>query len=198
MNILKQLPRLPEGYQWHHLKCQVLANTLVHHHELHDVLQPHVEKTELSFSELCEHFANAKNNSIMPHAAGDFIIFACRLFIKQPIVIVKPYIKPKKKRSDDDEYGFQKVYMNEEDANLSPEDFGIVMVFNGLNYYAPAMENVICELSDDLTSVRTHTVDALDRANELLAKLPQSGCKDSLSKAALHMRAAKDFLREHM
>ena len=134
MNILKQLPRLPEGYQWHHLKCQVLANTLVHRHELHDILQPHVEKTELLFSELCEHFANAKSNSIMPHAAGDFIIFACCLFIKQPIVIVKPYIKPKKKRSDDDEYGFQKVYMNEEDANLSPDDFGIVMVFNGLNY----------------------------------------------------------------
>ena len=172
-----------------------MANTLVHRHELHDVLQPHVEKTELSFSELCEHFANAKSNSIMLHAGGDFIIFACRLFIKQPIVIVKPYIKPKKKRSDDDEYGFQKVYMNEEDANLSPDDFGIVMVFNGLNYYAPAMEKVICGLSDDLTSVHTHTVDALDRANELLAKLPPSGCRDSLSKAALHMRAAKDFLR---
>ena len=90
---------------------------------------------------------------------------------------------------------FKKVYLNDEDKNLSPDEFTIVMVFNRLNYYAPAMETIICDLSSDLTSVRTHTADTLDRTNLLPSKIPQSGCKDSLSKAALHMQgSARDFL----
>ena len=196
-NIIKQLPRLPEGYQWHHLKCQVLANTVIHRDQLYDDLKEHVDKTELSYSEICEHFANAKSTSVIPHGTGDFIIFATQLFIKQPIIIIKPYIKTKKKKTDNDDYGIEKVYLNDEDKNLSPDEFAIVMVFNGLNYYAPAMESIICDLSGDLTSVRTHTKDALDRANLLLSKIPQSSCKDSLSKAALHMRAARRFFAQH-
>ena len=193
-NILKQLLHLPEGYQWHHLKHQVLVNTVIHWDQLYDDLKEHVDKTELSYSEICEHFANAKSTSVIPHGTGDFIIFTTRLFIKQPIVIVKPYIKAKKKKTDDDDYGIEKVYLNDKDKNLSPDEFTIVMVFNGLNYYAPAMETIICDLSGDLTSVRTHTADALDHTNLLLSKIPQSSCKDLLSKAALHMRAAQDFL----
>ena len=74
-NVLKQLPHLPQGYQWHHLKRQVLANTVIHQDQLYDNLKEHVDKTELSYSEICEHFANVKSTSVIPHGTGDFIIF---------------------------------------------------------------------------------------------------------------------------
>ena len=78
-SILKQLPHIPEGYKWHHLKWQVIVNTVTKREELYDELKPHVNKCNFSYRELCEHFANARGETKMLPGAGDFIIFATRL-----------------------------------------------------------------------------------------------------------------------
>ena len=96
------------------------------------------------------------------------------------------------KRNDDEHFTIEKVFIDDEDKNLNKSEITICLIWNGLNYFAPAMECIICELSDDLT--RSNQMDVLERSVQLLAKLPPSGSKESLSKTILHMRAAKEFL----
>ena len=172
----------------------MIANCLVKRHDLYDRLKEHVDKSELSYADICEHFTNAKGTTVMPHGTGDFIIFATRLFIKQPIVIIKPVLKTKRKRNDDEHFTIEKVFIDDEDKNLDKSEIIICLIWNGLNYFAPAMEHIICELSDNLNFTRSNQMDALERSVQLLAKLPPSGSKESLGKAILHMRAAKEFL----
>ena len=160
---------------------------------MYDDLQEHVDKSELSYADICEHFANTKGEVTMPPGTGDFIIFATRLFIQQPIVIIKPSIK-KKGRKKDNEYVFEKVFVNELDKKLDKSEIGIVLVWNGLDYFAPAMEKVICEISDDLIYSQSNLLYTLDKSIELQGKLPPSASKDTLGKAIIHMRAAKEFL----
>ena len=173
----------------------MIANCLLKRHDLYDRLKEHVDKSELSYADICEHFANAKGTTVMPHGTGDFIIFATRLFIKQPIVIIKPVLKTKWKRNDDEHFTIEKVFIDNEDKNLDKSEITICLIWNGLNYFAPAMERIICELSDDLNFTCSNQMDTLERSVQLLAKIPPSGSKDSLGKAILHMREAKEFLR---
>ena len=112
----------------------------------------------------------------------------------EPIVIIKPSICTKG-RQEDNEYVVEKTFINDEDKCLDKDEFNIIMVWNGLDYYAPAMQATICEVSDDLTFCKSQLGDALQRCVELEAKLPTSKSKEMLSKSILHMRAAKDMLR---
>ena len=129
----------PDGYQWHHLKRQVIINTVTKWNELVEILQPHVDKTDMSYQEICEHFARVTNKSRIPHGARDFMIFATRLFLDEPIVIIKPSICTKG-RQENNEYVVEKCFINDEDKCLDKDEFNIIMVWNGLYYYAPAME----------------------------------------------------------
>ena len=148
----------------------------------------------MSYQEICEHFARATSESRIPHGAGDFMIFATRLFLDEPIVIIKPSIRTKG-RQEDNEYVVEKCFINDEDKCLDKDEFNIIMVWNGLDYYAPAMEAMICEVSDDLTFCKSQLGDALQRCVKLEAKLPTSKSKEMLSKSILHMQAVKDMLR---
>ena len=82
----------------------MIANCLVKRHNLYNRLKEHVDKSKLSYTDICEHYANAKGTAVMPHGTGDFIIFAIRLFIKQPIAIIKLVLKTKWKKNDDDHF----------------------------------------------------------------------------------------------
>ena len=172
----------------------MIANRLVKRHNLYDRLKEHVDKSELSYADICEHFTNAKGTTVMSHGTGDFIIFTRRLFIKQPIVIIRPVLKTKWKRNDDKHFTIEKVFIDDEDKNLNKSEITICLIWNGLNYFAPAMERIICKLSDDLNFTCSNQIDTLERSVQLLAKLPPSGSKESLGKAILHMRAAKEIL----
>ena len=92
-------------------------------------------------------------------------------------------------------FTIEKVFIDDEDKNLNKSEITICLIWNGLNYFAPAIECIICELSGDLNFAHSNQMDALERSVQLLAKLPPSGSKESLGKAILHMRAAKEFLR---
>ena len=89
---------------------------------------------------------------------------------------------------------FEKVFVNELDKKLDKSEIGIVLVWNSLDYFAPAMKKVICEISDDLIYSWSNLLYALDKSIELQGKLPPSASKDTLGKPIVHMRAAKEFL----
>ena len=63
VNLFRQLAKYPDGYQWHHLKRQVIVNTVMKWNDLVEILQPHVDKTNMSYQEICEHFARATSES---------------------------------------------------------------------------------------------------------------------------------------
>ena len=145
----------------------MIANCLVKRHDLYDRLKEHVDKSELSYADICDHFAYAKGTTVMPHGTGDFIIFTMRLFIKQPIVIIKPVLKMKWKRNDDEHFTIEEVFIDDEDKNFDKSEIIICLIWNGLNYFAPAMERIICELSDDLNFTCSNQMDALERSVQL-------------------------------
>ena len=87
------------------------------------------------------------------------------------------------------------MFIDDGDKNLDKSEITICLIWNGLNYFAPAMERIIFEVSDDLNFACSNKMNTLERSVQLLAKLPPSGSKDSLGKAILHMRAAKEFLQ---
>ena len=159
---------------------------------MYEDLIDHVNKSKKSYKDLCEYYANIKSVSQggIPHGDGDFIIAACRIFMNIPIVIVKPKHDDKTKK-----YTFENIYCLEEDANLDNSDFPIVLVWNGLNYYGPALEKDLCDVSNKVSTMKGSISTALEKAQEAINMLPSSDCKDNISRSAVFMRAARECLR---
>ena len=56
------------------------------------------------------------------------------------------------------------MFIDDEDKNLDKSEITICLIWNGLNYFAPAMERIICEVSDNLNFVCSNQMDALERS----------------------------------
>ena len=75
---------------------------------------------------------------------GDFIIAGARLFLKRPILIVKPtYVEKPGGKMETKIHEFK---CTREDLNLDPSKCSIFMVYNGYNYYAPCLPPMIKEM----------------------------------------------------
>ena len=122
-------------------------------------------------------------------------MFLTRFFLDQPIIVVKPSITKKAKKEQHNDYTYEKFFANDADSLLDKSEFQMVLVYNGWNYYTPAMEPVLCEIGSDFAAIKGSLLDALDKANKLVEELPPSSTKDSISRSMLHMRAGRDLLR---
>ena len=61
----------------------------------------HVNKSSLSYQQICEHYINASDVTPIANGTGDFIIAGACLFLKQLILIVKPtYVEKPGRKMD--------------------------------------------------------------------------------------------------
>ena len=58
--------------------------------QIYDEMVIHVNKSSLSYKQICEHYINSSDATPIANGTGDFIITGARLFLKWPILIVKP------------------------------------------------------------------------------------------------------------
>ena len=157
-------------------------------------MREHVNKSDMSYEGLISFFVNAKQDTTIPYGAGDFAVFLTRFFVDQPVAIIKPVLKKGKMKRDEDHYVYKTFYANEADSLLSSDQFHIVLVFNGWNYYTPAMDEVLCNIGSDYAEIKGSLIDLLEKAATLLEELPPSATKNKLTQAVLHIWAGRDLL----
>ena len=58
--------------------------------DIWDEMVVHVNKSTLSYQEICKHYIEASYRTPTADGTGDFIIAGARLFLNIPILIVKP------------------------------------------------------------------------------------------------------------
>ena len=66
----------------------------------------------------------------------------------------------------------------------------VVMVYNGLDYYAPTMPKEIANMTRNCATVSTSIEDATHLINDILKDLPSSSAHDALSKSLKFMGVA--------
>ena len=86
------------------------------------------------------------------------------------------------------EYLFKEAKKRHAGADL------IILVYNGLDYYSPATPKDIVRLTSAATLAATHVNDAICQVSGIVEAIPPSDAKGHLSKALMHMGAAKQYL----
>ena len=66
----------------------------------------------------------------------------------------------------------------------------MVVVYNGIDYYAPTAPKEIAHMTRNCTTASTHIEDAVGLINKIVLDLPPSTARDSLMKSLKFMRAA--------
>ena len=111
----------------------------------------HVNKSSLSYKQICEHYINASDVTPIANGTGDFIIAGARLFLKWPILIVKPtYVEKPGRKMETKIHEFK---CTTEDLNLNPSKCSIFMVYNGLQLLCTMLT---CHDQGDVLQKRSH------------------------------------------
>ena len=74
LNIHLQLGHVRRGYHWVHLKREVMQFLVNKREQIYDEMVIHVNKSSLSYQQICEHYINASDATPIANRTGDFII----------------------------------------------------------------------------------------------------------------------------
>ena len=160
--------------------------------QIYDEMVIHVNKSSLSYKQICEHYINASDVTPIANGTGDFIIAGARLFLKQPILIVKPtYVEKPGRKMDTKIHEFK---CTTEDLNLDPSKCSIFMVYNGYNYYAPCLPPMIKEMYYKKGHTEAHLTQVINRFQNIQQLLPTSDAQATMDRALLHIHAASSLL----
>ena len=88
------------------------------------------------------------------------------------------------------EYLFQKDANRVKNCTLDL----LVVVYNGIDYYAPTAPKEVAPMMRNCTVASTHIEDAIDLVTKIVYDLPPSNARVSLSKSVKLMQAAKSHL----
>ena len=128
----------------------------------------------------------------LPIGTGDFIIVGACLFLKWPILIVKPtYVEKPGRKMDTKIHEFK---CTTEDLNLDPSKCSIFMVYNGYNYYAPCLPPIIKEMYYKKGHTEAHLTQVINRFQDIQQLLPMSDARATMDCALLHIHAASSLL----
>ena len=189
----------PDGHTFEHLKRQVLFNLIEHWETYATKLQQHLDKQPLSYKEAVLEINNCDQNEQIPTALGDFVLAAISLTTGIPIYVIYPSTErimdprnlvPVTKNGTHLEYLFRKDATK---AKARTPDL-VVMVYNGLDYYAPTMPIEIANMTRNCATASTSIEDATQLINDILKDLPSSSARDALSKSLKFMGAANHCL----
>ena len=135
----------------------------------------------------------------IPPALGDFILAAISLMIKIPIYVIYPTVQCTKDISDRPVTKFipNIEYLFWKDANqakMKSPDL-IVVMYNGLDYYAPTVPKEIAHMTRNCKMASTHIEDAVSLINKIVLDLLPSTASDSLTKSLKFMQAVNLHLK---
>lgn len=187
----------PSGHTFKHLKREVILKLLDEKEEMLPLLQRHLDKQSLSYKAAVTEIINRDNAEEIPEALGDFIIAAISATTHLPVYVVHPVIE----RTTDvnqrpvTQYGAQTEYLFRSDKNRGKGSNILIMVYNGLDYYAPAVPKEIAKLTRNTSTAITHIGDAINLVENILEELPSSLARDSLTKSISFMRAGRTHLQ---
>ena len=142
---------------------------------------------------------NARDtDEAIPPALGDFILGAISLTTDTPIYIIYPTVErtqdvnrmPVTTNIPNVEYLFRKDINK---AKTRSPDL-VVVVYNGLDYYAPTAPREVAAMTRDCTTASTQLEDAVNLIKHVVGDLPLSSARDSLSKSLWFMGAAQGLL----
>ena len=186
----------PKGHTFKHLKRQVLEKLVDDHDQMFDKLEIHLQKSKLSYAQIVEAIHTCDNQEPIPDNTGEFIIAAISLTTNIPDYVVKSLIK----RSQDNnlrtitEYSVETQYLFKNDKARGKGSNLIILVYNGIDYYVPAVPKEIVKLSHACSMATTHLSDALKLVTSVIDEIPGSAARDALSKGINFMGAAKCYL----
>ena len=147
----------PVGYNYKMMKCQVLIDLVDNRDEMADKLDTHLKQSKLSYQEAVEAIHACDTDEPIPSNLGDFIVVAISLVIGKPIIIVKPIIEQVKDANSmvKTVYNAEVEYLFKDDRRAGSGSDLIMLVFNGLDHYAPAVPKLIATLSNASTAARS-------------------------------------------
>ena len=162
----------------------------------------HLEKTNKSYYKIIEDLCIEKN--AIGYAA-DFLIAVCRLVLPIPIVIIRPYAvkyqgpgsKGRTRSTTTTDYHCKEVFLCEADKKLEiPRDVPIVLVHNGVDFYAPARISPIAvvKAKADLTIAKMEKAHKM--AEEVIGLVPgKTEMRAAWLQVSVHLAAAIQIAR---
>ena len=130
LSIHLQLGHLKRGYSWVHLKHEVMMFIINKREQIWDEMVIHVNKSSLSYQEICKHYIEATDSTPVADRTGDFIIVGARLFLRLPILIVKPMYVDKPCNNVTSE--IHEFKCTKEDKSIDQSKYAIILVYNSL------------------------------------------------------------------
>ena len=184
----------PVGHTHKHLKHEVVYNLIENREDYATKLQFHLDKQDMTYMDAVLEINKKYGDEQIPLALGDFILAAISLTIKIPIYVIYPTVQHTKNVDDCPVTKFipNIEYLFWKDANRAKTkslDL-IVVVYNGLDYYAPTVPKEIAHMMRNCTRASTHIKDAVSLIDKIVLDLPPSTAHDSLTKSLKFMRAA--------
>ena len=156
----------------------------------------HLRKSKLSYKDAVEAIRDRDEEEPIPKDLGDFILAAISIVIRKPILVVKPVIETTKDPNGRTTtvYNCKVEYLFDKDRKKTTGSDIIVMVYNGLDYYSPAVPKEIAKLTSGASIAKTFLNDAIKEVQEVFDSLPPSESRQSLTQMLRFMGAAKDCL----
>ena len=189
----------PAQHTYKNLKREVIVKLIEERDEMAALLQPHLDKQSLSYKEAVEAINDRDNVEEILEVLGDFIIAAISLTTHIPVYVV--YLTSEKMKDAGTmhtitKFGAKTDYLFWKDCNkaMTPHPSLVIMVYNGINYYAPTILRDIGKLTRNSSNAVTHLDDAETLIKSLLEDLPPFAAQNSISNSLRFMRAASDHL----
>ena len=163
---------------------------------MQEKLMRHLDKSTFTYEEAINEIRTRDNLEPIPEHLGDFIIAAISVTTGIPVYVIKPVITRTKDVNDRTvtEYGAETEYLFKADKGRGKGSNLVILVYNGIDYYAPAVPKEIVKLTRARSQATTHLKDAVDLINGIMEEIPGSAARDALSKSLSFMGAAKTYL----
>ena len=159
-------------------------------------LEKHLDKSKFTYEQAVTEIINRDNLELIPDLLGDFILAAISIVMGLPIIVIKPSIE----RMQDanllpvTNYHASVDYLFHKDKNVGKGPNLVMLVWNGIDYYCPALPREIVQLTRSATRVTTHLTDAIRLLDHVLNDIPGSNASDAISKVLRYVRAGKCHL----
>ncbi|MCG8624852.1 MAG: hypothetical protein MJE68_22995, partial [Proteobacteria bacterium] len=183
----------PEGTTYRHLKRHVIVELIEKRDDMLPQLQRNLDKSAFSYADAVNEIIARDNLEDIPEGLGDFILAAISLVTGLPIYVIKPRIEKDKDANlrPVTNYIPYTEYLFPKDKQCGKGSNIIILVWNGIDYYCPAVPKEIVKLTSSATTATTHLSDAIKLVEAVVADIPGSPASDLLTKSLKYMRAGK-------
>ena len=197
-NIHQMVYNWPDRHKLKHLKHEDLSNLIEEREAFSTKLQHHLDKQHLCYKDAVLEINTRDSDQEILAMLGDFILAAISLTLGIPIFLVYPTVEQSKDNNDrpvvtnaaHTEYLFCKDANRAKNQTLDL----LVVVYNGIDYYAPTAPKEVAPMMRNCTAASTHIEDAIDLVSKIVEDLLPSNTCVSLSKSVKLMRAVDSHL----